>query len=405
MSSTVSKKDHWRKIYRQQRLQNAHLWLEELEQTSDPVALAAANYDNLLQAIEQTLKHEDSFTVGCDLLREITPIAFGMADWARLLIYLKSALANSRQLLNLSNKAYLNEWIADIELSLTNLDEAETHFQAALQLYLEEGETVRYGRILPRLARVYAAQGQLPRAMELCADALRLGIKGNETIVLADAYHGLADLNYRLNDWESSLFYCEHAIAKYLEVGKKNYVFRTRVLGVICKVFLEKYDEARVESDKLLELFNNSENAYDNLYDSIHLRRVIGFMAFKQEDYFTAEKHWQEAYNQNSLIGAPDLTASISNNLGKVYTKMGEFEAAEQMLSEALALYNRLGDVPRWANCMDNLVDLYEAIGDLPACRRILEQAIVRLEPEATMAYSRKLLQSMQLRLEKLPVN
>jgi tetratricopeptide (TPR) repeat protein len=405
MSSILSEKERWREVYRLQRLKNAHLWLEELEQTADPVALATANYDKLLQSIEQTLKHEDSFSVGCDLLREITPIAFGMNDWGRLLIYLKGALSNGRQLPNLSNKAYLHEWIADIELSLTNLPEAEKHFNQALQLYLEDGETVRYGRILPRLARVFAASGRLPKAIELCNNALRLGENGGNTIVIADASYGLADFYFRLRDWEEALLQCTRALSSYERIGKQSFVFRTRVLAVTCKVYLQRYDEAIVEADQLLWLFNNSMNAYDNLVDSIHLRRTLGFMYYKLEDYISAERHWQEAYNQNSLVGAPDLTASISNNLGKVYTKLREYQTAEQMLNEALSLFNQLEDIPRWANCMDNLADLYEEMGDWPACRRTLEQAIRRLEPEATMAHSHKLLQMMQQHLEKIPAN
>jgi tetratricopeptide (TPR) repeat protein len=126
-------------------------------------------------------------------------------------------------------------------------------------------------------------------------------------------------------------------------------------------------------------------------------------MAFQQKNYETAEQHWQEANRQNSLVGAPDSGASIGNNLGMVYTILGEYEAAEEMLSEALALYDELGDVYRWANCMDNLVDLHEKMGNWVAARVTLETAIGRLEPKATLAHSQKMLQEMQQRLENLP--
>ncbi|NIV14180.1 MAG: tetratricopeptide repeat protein [Aliifodinibius sp.] len=122
-------------------------------------------------------------------------------------------------------------------------------------------------------------------------------------------------------------------------------------------------------------------------------------------EYVLAEQHWQEAYNQNMLIGAPDMAASLGNNLGKVYTKLKEYEVAEQMLLDALTNFDQLGDVTRWANCMDNLADLYEEIGDLQACKRTLEQAITRLEPDATLEHSQKLLKTMQHRLECLEPN
>ncbi len=405
MSSILSKKDHWREVYRQKRLNNGYLWLEELEKTSDPAALTAANYDKILQAIEQTLKHKDSFDVGCDLLREVFPIAFGMVDWGRWLTYLKGALATSQEMSSRSNNAYLHEWIADLELSLTNFSEAEPHFRKALELYLEEGETARYGRILPRLARVYAAKGQLSEAIDLCQDALRLGQKNDIPIVIAGAYFGLAEFNLRLSNYEDALAQCELATTYYEEIGNENFVFRTRVLAVVCKVHLKRYDEANNEAEYLMELFNDSENPYDNLIASIYLRNTIGIMAFQQEDYHTAEKHWHEAYQQSSMIGVPDTVASLGNNLGMVYTILEEFEAAEAVLLEALKMLDQLGDVPRWANCMDNLVDLYEKMGDWAAAKSTLETAIGRLQPEATMAHSQKMLREMQHRLDNLPDN
>ena len=403
MSLTLSRKDHWREVYRQQRLKNGYLWLEELEKNASPVTLAAANYDKILQAIEQTLKHEDSFDTGCDLLREVFPIAFGMADWGRWLVYLKGALATSQELRNRANEAYIHEWIADLELSLANLSEAENHFQLALEIYLDRGEMVRYGRNLPQLARVFAARGNIPKAMKLCQDALQLGQKNEAPIVIAGAHYGLAEVYFRSGDFELALNHSERATLKYEEIGKANFVFRTKVFAVVCKVYLKRYEEANVEADYLMELFNNSENAYDNLMASIYLRNVIGIMAFQQENYQTAEKHWQEAYRQNLMVGGKDSVASIGNNLGMVYTILEEYEAAEEMLVEALTLYEELGDVSRWANCMDNLVDLYEKMGNWAAARSTLETAIGRLEPEATMAYSQKMLHEMQQRLEKLP--
>lgn len=405
MSSTFTEKDRWREVYRQQRLKNGNLWLEELEKTSDPAALAATNYDKILHSIEQTLSHEDSFSIGCDLLREVFPIAYGMADWGRWLIYLRGALSTSRQLANRTYDAYLHEWIADLELAMTNFSEAEINFRRALQLYLEEGETVRYGRILPKLARTYAAQGQASKAVELCNEALRLGQKNNTAIIIADAYNGLAESYFRLHDWEKALSECHKARVGYSEIGKENFIIRTMVLAIACKIFLERFNEAEEEADYLLQRFSNSEFADDNLLDNIYLRTCLGVMKFKQADYHLAEQHWQEAYRQNTLVGAPDMAASIGNNLGKVYTQLEEYEAAEQMLSEALALFDQLGDVHRWANCMDNLADLYAELKNWPACRRTLEQAIARLEPEANMAHSHKLLQQMQQRLEDLPVN
>jgi tetratricopeptide (TPR) repeat protein len=252
---------------------------------------------------------------------------------------------------------------------------------------------------------VYAAKGNISDAIKLCQDSLLIGQKNDAEIVVAGGYYALSELYLRLGDFDEALAYCERSITYYEEIDKNNFVFRTKVLAVVCKVYLGRYDEAKREADYLMELFESSENAYDNLPASVYLRNTIGFMAFRQEDYISAEHHWQEAHRQNSMVGAPDAAASIGNNLGMVYTNLDEYEAAEDILVESLSLYNQLGDVHRWANCMDNLADLYEKMGDWEAFKHTLGVAIGRLEPAATMTHSQKLLGHMRQRLEKFQDN
>jgi tetratricopeptide (TPR) repeat protein len=168
-------------------------------------------------------------------------------------------------------------------------------------------------------------------------------------------------------------------------------------------VALKRFDDAKAEANSLMNWFDHSDNAYDNLMASIYLRNIMGIMAYETEAFHTAEQHWQEAYQQSSMVGPPDLIASLGNNLGMVYINLGEYDAAEEILSDALSKFDQLGDVSRWANCMDNLVDLYEKMGDLDAARFTLRTAIGRLEPEATLAHSQKMLQKMQTRLENFP--
>jgi hypothetical protein len=72
--------------------------LEEIERATNSNALIVASYDNILRAIEMTIEDEDSFEVGYDLLEEVYPIAFELADWERWLIYLQVALKMSQKL-------------------------------------------------------------------------------------------------------------------------------------------------------------------------------------------------------------------------------------------------------------------------------------------------------------------
>ena len=72
--------------------------------------------------------------------------------------------------------------------------------------------------------------------------------------------------------------------------------------------------------------------------------------------------------------------AATCNNLGMVYTKMGEWQAAQEMLEQAVTAYRALGDVYNWANAMDNLAELYEVQGETAVSSQVLQEAITGLQ-------------------------
>jgi tetratricopeptide (TPR) repeat protein len=131
----------------------------------------------------------------------------------------------------------------------------------------------------------------------------------------------------------------------------------------------------------------------------------LGIAAFMQENYVLAEALWQEALSLQSQIQRPFSLANIYNNLGKVYTKMGEWEAAHDFLDKAILMFEEIADMYNWANSMDNLVDLYEAQGDIGQCCAVLERVLLRLQNIDPDAPEQKLLTTMQQRLQALSRN
>jgi tetratricopeptide (TPR) repeat protein len=350
--------EHWREKFRQQRISNACYWLEEIERATNSNALIVASYDNILRAIEMTIEDEDSFEVGYDLLEEVYPIAFELADWERWLIYLQVALKMSQKLGWKANQAYLHDWTATLLLVLNNEDEAEPHLKEALHLYLETGEMSRYSRILPKLARVHAMRGEFYSGFNLCHEALQLGENRQDKLSIADACFGFSSLHYLSRDWAQSHSYGQEALSIYKELNQQTWVNRVWYLIIACKVYLGFLQEAEKEAQELLDHLTGPANSFDSIFNVVQLRTAMGTIAFKQEDYRSAEIHWQEALQLNTLISFEVAAAPLRNNLGKAYTQMGEWEEARFMFSKALSFYEQTDNCYEWGNCMDNLADL-----------------------------------------------
>jgi tetratricopeptide (TPR) repeat protein len=301
-----------------------------------------------------------------------------------------------------TNQAYLHEWIADLHLVLARQDEAEIHFRQALGLYLEVSEMNRYGRVLPKLSRVHVMGGDFAGSLSLCQDALRIGESRNEKQIIADAYFGLADLYFRSREWHQSRSYAQTAVGLYEDLGDQNRANKLSYMVIACKTYLGLLQEAEKEAQELLNILTDPENAYDNIFNVIQIRTLIGMITFKQENYGAAETHWQEAFQLNTLIGSQEAALPLRNNLGKAYTRMGEWEEAKLMFIEALPYYKKFGNIYGWGNCMDNLADLYEAQKDYASCRETLQEALDYLEPFQDQSHIRELCQMIRERLERL---
>jgi tetratricopeptide (TPR) repeat protein len=58
------------------------------------------------------------------------------------------------------------------------------------------------------------------------------------------------------------------------------------------------------------------------------LKNTLGVIAFNQSNYQAAELAWQEALQLSLQMQAPHQSASLYNNLGKLYTQMAEWDEA-----------------------------------------------------------------------------
>jgi tetratricopeptide (TPR) repeat protein len=170
---------------------------------------------------------------------------------------------------------------------------------------------------------------------------------------------------------------------------------------VLANIFLEEWEAVNESAAQLTEVFITKGDI-----EGLSNHRVnLGIAAFMQENHVLAEALWQEALSLQSQIQQPHSLANIYNNLGMVYTRMGEWEAAYDFLQKALLLYEQLADRDNWANSMDNLVDLYEAQGEIDKCRIVLEQVLIRMQDVDPDTPVQKLLVTMRRRLQALPPN
>jgi tetratricopeptide (TPR) repeat protein len=358
-------------------------------------------YDNLLRTLESALQQDATFDLAYRLIRKLSLVVFGFVDWDRWLVYLEEAVMLSHRLGREAERAFLLGRISHIYNHRADYERAELLYREAAEIFQKLGDLESYAYTLARLGHTtYNSRHSLRESVVLCQQAIRLGNQLQNNALIGQAYDSLAYVYEHAREWQLCLEAAQTAykIFQHSNHPRKEYIL-SRIL--LAYIFLEEWEAINENAAKLTEMFI-AVGDIDGLSDH---KVNLGIAAFMQENHALAEALWQEALSLQSQIQRPFSLANIYNNLGKVYTKMGEWEAAHDFLDKAILMFEEIADMYNWANSMDNLVDLYEAQGDIGQCCAVLERVLLRLQNIDPDAPEQKLLTTMQQRLQALSRN
>jgi tetratricopeptide (TPR) repeat protein len=395
MEAVISRQNHWQTILRQQQLANAERWLGLVRNNSGSQQIVLENYDNLLRALEFTLRDAGTFHLSFELIQALHTVVLGYADWERWLNYLETALYAAQQFHDESVRARLLELSADVVFQMGDLERAELLYQRASQIYKGLDDLNNQSRMLIKLGPVLSTQGQLTKAIRLCEQAYELAQATGNRWLMATASLNLSHIEYSAHNWQVGLEAAQKAYQLYRGHHKPEYTAKALANVVAGWAQLEEWDQADAASAELLEILTAS----GDIHTLVVLKNTLGVIAFNQSNYQAAELAWQEALQLSLQMQAPHQSASLYNNLGKLYTQMAEWDEAARMLEQAIRIYQKFGDVYNWANSMDNLADLYEAQGLMQPYRDTLKTAVATLSTIEPTTRVQTLLQAMRQRL------
>jgi len=400
MSTSGGGEERWKAVLRQQKLANAKHWLEKIQQTDNLEAFVTREYDNLLRALEMTLREVDAFPLAFELIQKLYTIAIDYTDWERWTVYLNQALTQSKSLGRLSESARLLEHLSDIAFLSGKWDEAEALYLESCRVYKDLGEMAKYANTLTRLAATYVEKGEVTKAIATCHQAIQIGESTDSLLVIAHAKLSLSYIYGKIQNFTLDLAAAQEARALYAQLDMKEWADKTGLNIANSLRALGRLDEAEQLNLELIKRFEASRN----FRGLSMVKNNLGIIAFEQQDYLRAESVWQEALRLYSQMENPTSMAHIYNNLGKVYTALEEWQTAEEMLQQAIQMHNSVDNLYSWANARDNLVDLYEAQGKMDAARQILQETIARIDQANThnLAHITEFKETMQKRLDDL---
>ena len=398
MTPTDSTQSKWREIFEKQQLANAERWLNLLAAEDNPTDIVIEEYDNLLRALEVSLQKGETFDLANRLIEQLFPIVFGYGDLDRWLVYLEEAIVLSRKLSREVEEANLLSRKGKICTLKGDYPQAHELYTQCVQEYKRLNDKANYASTLTKLASVCDLQGNMKESLALLEEALHVSNSINDLWVLMQVNLALSSAYHKSREWLQGLSAAQSAYELADRLGDYQVELIALLNIVACHTELGNWHEVENLSPKLEETLIAS----GDLIKLSQFKNNMGIAAFTQEHYYVAEKAWQDALRINSQVTQPIELARIYNNLGMVYTKLGELDTARDMLEQGAAIFEEKGDMYNWANTLDNLAEVYEIQEDTGEFRRILNLALSLLSKESPEAHVRKLISVINGRLAAL---
>lgn len=371
--------------------------------------------------------------------------------------YAKLILTKSEQRFSKKDTAMADAFFkfGEANSMLYKLDEADTYYQRAADVYQKANLSIKYAAcldglgtmrfykgdylkveaywreslqiksenlgskhpdcasILNALAVLYNAMGYYEEQEEVLLEALAirkeaLGEDSRDYITtlknLAVVYHNLQDYNKAETFYQESLTRIKKTSGENsLEYSRASIDLGTLYKSVKKYKLAEEYLLKGVELQRLIGGEENPEYAIALIF--------LGNLLFEKEDYQTAEtKFLQSAEIRKKIFGTkhPDYGESL-NNLALVARKQKEFLKAEKLLLKVLEIDEQTvgRESAHYSNTSNNLAALYMDMGNDTAARAIIADAIyanskLKLDQNINENWRRKLAKAEYRSLPKM---
>lgn len=219
-------------------------------------------------------------------------------------------------------------------------EESQAFFEQLLEHALKLRDKGRICTALSQLGVLADLQGRLDDAKQLYKESLKIARETGNIYRIAGDLHNLAIVH----DWQGEIHEATKLYREALElnrlIGNRNFEARNLSSLGLTAIELGRFDEAK-------QLFSTcqsiaAETGMKLVYADCE--RNLGIVAASTENYECARRHLEQAVQLFRPIGAKGWLTTCLEDLVGLYCDLGEYQAAEPLLSEAYANSKEISD-------------------------------------------------------------
>jgi tetratricopeptide (TPR) repeat protein len=252
-------------------------------------------------------------------------------------------------------------------------DSALQAFRQAVEIWEQLRDTLGMANAYNNMGIIYDYRGEFDKSIARYKLALELRKAVNNTVGIADAYNNLGVVYHYQGLYQQALENYLSALARYRQAGDLDGVaFIYNNIGLVYQR-QEQYTDALASYEDALEIrldMGASQRDIGSTYANI----AGAYM--NQAEYKKALRYDSLALDIFEQIGDQYRIASILNNMGIIFGKLGELDEAIGYAKRALVLKEEISARKNMISTLNQLCDLLIQKGSLSEARAYCEEAV-----------------------------
>lgn len=236
-----------------------------------------------------------------------------------------------------------------------NYEESVAILKQTVEIYKKLGDEENVIRSLVHLGHVYTLTGNYKEAQQLLERGVNFFKKEKFEFAYAWACRVIGGFYNHIGFYKKALDASQYSLAYYSNLNGEKHIKITEVLENLSIIYLNmnKLSEAQKYNDTLIEI----NKSYDERETTSNLQGEI-YTAIGE--YELARDILKQKIEKHSLYYGEDhvRTAEVINSLGKVYLLSKDFSKAEALFNKALDIFQKHNH-PSAFLVLENLSELY----------------------------------------------
>ncbi|MDZ8223851.1 tetratricopeptide repeat protein [Nostoc sp. ChiVER01] len=351
---TVLIQEEWQAV-RQQAVREIHkVWGEENDNRTEAERLEIVRLGLLAQEQEIAVSVGDRIT----------------SYWVNDSRFVE-ALELCKQVLAVFQDYRILGTIARAETVLGFVQEAVTHYQQALDLCPEE-ELQGKATTLNNMAEVFADQGDIPKAIALYEQSLKISEQIGDVQGKATTLNNMALVFAQQGDIPKAIALYEQSLEISEQIG--NVKGKAATLNNMALVFAQQGD-----IPKAIALYEQNLEITEQIGDVQGKATTLNNMALviaDQGDIPKALALYEQSLEITEQIGDVQGKATTLNNMAQVFAQQGDIQKAIALYEQNLEITEQIGDVKLKATTLNNMALQFAQQGDIPKALALYEQSL-----------------------------